>query len=571
MELSCQSKALDGLKTGENLISRLKTCRHLYPDDIAIRLYLSSTNIQEITYAQLYSQAEVVADKLINQNELPVGGKVAVFLETNLDAISAVYGIWLAGGVVVSVPPLARKSNADSYLSNLTFILDQVKPNLIFVNQTTEKILNTSELKATLIRQNNIDPREKIQSIDSRIDNQSIALIQYTSGSTSNPKGVQLTHQAITSNIQGMAERLSVSFDSKVLGWCPLSHDMGLIGTLLGPVYTKCETTLIPPFNFIMNPKIWIQLLSEYQITITTGPNFGYLLCANRFPEDLMDTIDLSALRHCVVGGEPVRAQTLTVFAQKFKRAGFRAESLHPGYGLAENVLTASLFTEDHPFIESVHPSENVEQKQSRFVSVGTPLPGVEIMILDDTGKSLSEHRLGEIAIKGDSLMTGYVGTNYEDTFTKDGWYRTGDLGWMLNGQLYIAGRKTDLMIRGGINYYSHDIEAALDNIEGIRPGSIACFSVPDEELGTERIIIWADARRNSAELQQTVSDEIFHRFGFTPDEVELLPPGSVLKTSSGKIQRLRCREYYLRGVRPLPRRNWKKCHTHLYRPPIQR
>lgn len=559
MELSCQSKALGRLKTGENLISRLKTCSQLYPNDIAIRLYLSSTNIQEITYAQLYSHAEAVADRLRNQNELPPGGKVAVFLETNVDAISAVYGIWLAGGVVVSLPPLARKRNAESYLSNLTFILDQMKPNLIFVNQATEEILKQSELKVPLIQQDHLTPGKKGQSVQPQLDNDSIALIQYTSGSTSNPKGVQLTHRSITSNIQGMAERLNVSFDSKVLGWCPLSHDMGLIGTLLGPVYTKSETTLIPTFNFIMNPKMWIQLLSNYQITITTGPNFGYLLCANRFPEDLIDTIDLSALTHCVVGGEPVKSETLIAFAEKFRRTGFRAESLHPAYGLAENVLAASLFTEDRPFIASAHPSNESKEKQSRFLSVGTPIRGTEVIILDDTGKSLPEYCLGEIAIRGDSLMTGYLGISHKETFTQNGWYRTGDLGWMLNGQLYVAGRKTDLMIRGGINYYSHDIEGALDNLEGIRPGSIACFSVPDEEWGTERIIIWADALRNSAELQQAISDEILHRFGFTPDEVELLPPSSVLKTSSGKIQRLRCREYYLRGIRPQPRRNWKK------------
>lgn len=558
MELSCHSKALGRLKSGENLVSRLKTCSQLYPNDIAIRLYLSSTNIQEITYAELYTQAEAVADQLIDNDKLPRGGKVGVFLETNFDSISAIYGIWLAGGVVVSLPPPARKRDADIYLSTLLFILDQVEPDLIFVNETTEKILSSSVLKVPLIRQDNFIPKKKILPIHPSLDNHSIALIQYTSGSTSNPKGVQLTYHAIAANIQGLAERLNVSFDSKVLGWCPLSHDMGLIGTLLGPVYTKCETTLIPTFNFIMNPKIWIRLLSNYQITITTGPNFGYFLCANRFPESFVDTMDLSALTHCLVGGEPVKAKTLAAFSQKFKRAGFRAESLHPAYGLAENVLAVSLLIEDRPFIEAVHPSEELEEEQSRFVSVGTPIPGVEIIILDDTGKSLPEYCLGEIAIRGDSLMTGYIGASDEETFTQDGWYRTGDLGWILNGQLYVAGRKTDLMIRGGINYYSHDIEVALDNLEGIRPGSIACFSVPDEGLGTERIIIWADSRRNCAKLQQAVSDEILHRFGFTPDEVELLPPGSVLKTSSGKIQRLRCREYYLRGIRPRPRRNWK-------------
>ena len=559
MELSCQSKVLGRLKTGENLISRLKTCSQLYPNDIAIRLYLSSTNIQEITYAELYTRAEAVANQLINHDNLPPGGKVAIFLETNLDAISAIYGIWLAGGVVVSLPVPGRKNDRDSYLSNLGSVLGQVEPDLIFVTQATKKILSPSGLEVTRIRQDNILLKKETPSINPPIANHSPALIQYTSGSTSNPKGVQLTHHAIIANVQGIAERLNVNFDSKVLGWCPLSHDMGLIGTLLGPVYTKCETTLIPTFNFIMNPKIWIQLLSNYQITITTAPNFGYLLCANRFPESLIDTIDLSALTHCLVGGEQVKSETLAAFAEKFKRTGFRAESLHPAYGLAENGLAVSLFIEDRPFIESAHPSEKSKERQNLFVSVGTPIRGVEIIILDDTGKPLPEYSLGEIAIKGDSLMTGYVGISHVETFTQSGWYRTGDLGWVLNGQLYIAGRKTDLMIRGGINYYSHDIEEVLDNLEGIRPGSIACFSVPDEELGTERIIIWADARRNSAKLKQTVSDQIRHRFGFTPDEVELLPPGSVLKTSSGKIQRLRCKEYYLRGIRPQPRRNWKK------------
>lgn len=557
MGIPCGAEKLDGLKTENKLLYRLKELAHLYPDDLAIRLYNSSTNIQEVTYGGLYSKAISVSGTLINKYRLPSGEGVGIFLDTSLSAIVSIYGIWLAGGIVVSLPLPTRKNDLDFYLSRLRIILDQTNLRFIIVSKANERILNKLNLKMTVIQRDQIVKQNKT-SVNNKyvnINSNNISIIQYTSGSTSSPKGVQLSHDAVVSNIESITECLNINNKSKALGWLPLSHDMGLIGTVLLPIYSRCEVNLIPPISFMLNPKIWVQLLSKYKITVTIGPNFAYALCAHKFPEELLKSIDLSSLEHCLVGSEPVKSKTLEDFIRKFKKAGLRVESLRPCYGLAENVVAVSIFKQDCTFIEKPHPVSNGNGSQNQFVSMGKPLRDIEVTILDDFGKSLSENQLGEIAIKGHSLMSGYVGEKPEYTFTKDGWYLTGDLGWKSKGQLYIAGRKTDLIIRSGVNYYAHDIENALNDLEGVRQGGVACFGITDDEIGTERIIIWVEIylsrKTNKSELERKISDRVFQHFGFEPDEIEVFQRRIIPKTSSGKIRRFHCKEYYLNFLRP--------------------
>jgi acyl-CoA synthetase (AMP-forming)/AMP-acid ligase II len=418
-------------------------------------------------------------------------------------------------------------------------------------------MLSKLNLKMTVIQRDQIVKQNKT-SVNKKyvnINSDNVSIIQYTSGSTSSPKGVQLSHDAVVSNIESITECLNINNKSKSLGWLPLSHDMGLIGTVLLPIHSKCETTLIPPISFMLNPKIWMQLLSEYKITVTIGPNFAYALCAHKFPEELLETIDLSSLEHCLVGSEPVKSKTLVDFIRKFKKTGLRAESLRPCYGLAENVVAVSIFNQSSTFIEETHPASNGNGWLNQIVSMGKPLKGIEVTIMDNSGELLSDSQPGEIAIKGHSLMSGYVGEKPEYTFTKDGWYLTGDLGWKSNGQLYIAGRKSDLIIRSGVNYYAHDIENVLNNLEGVRQGGVACFSITDDEIGTERIIIWVEinlSRKTSkSELENKINDRVFKRFGFKPDEIEISHHRIIPKTSSGKIRRLHCEENYLNIQRP--------------------
>ncbi len=557
MEISCGAEKLDGLKAENKLLYRLKELAHCYPDDLAVRLYNSSTNIQEVTYGELYRKATSVSDTLTNKHRLPSGEGVGIFLDTSLSAIASIYGIWLARGFIVSLPLPIRKNDLDSYLSRLRIILDQTNLRFIIVSKANERMLSKLNLKMTVIRRDQIVKQNKT-SVNKKyvnINSDNVSIIQYTSGSTSSPKGVQLSHDAVISNIESITECLNINNKSKALGWLPLSHDMGLIGTVLLPIYSKCEATLIPPISFVLNPKIWMQLLSKYKITVTIGPNFAYALCAHKFPEELLETIDLSSLKHCLVGSEPVKSKTLVDFIRKFKKVGLRAESLRPCYGLAENVVAVSIFKQDCAFIEESHPVSNRNGSQNQFVSMGKPLQGIEVTIMDNSGKLLSDNQLGEIAIKGHSLMRGYVGINTEDTFTRDGWYLTGDLGWKSKGQLYIAGRKTDLIIRSGVNYYAHDIENALNDLEGVRQGGVACFGITDDEIGTERIIIWAEinlSRKTSkSELENKINNRVFKRFGFKPDEIEISQHRIIPKTSSGKIRRFHCQEYYLNSLRP--------------------
>jgi acyl-CoA synthetase (AMP-forming)/AMP-acid ligase II len=554
--ISCGTEKLDGLKTENKLLYRLKELAHLYPDNLAIRLYNSSTNIQEVTYGGLYSKAISVSNTLANKYRLPSGEGVGIFLDTSLSALASIYGIWLARGFIVSLPLPTHKNDLDSYLSRLRIILDQTKLRFIIVSKANERILSKLNLKITLIQRDQVIKQNKT-SVNNKYENinNNVSIIQYTSGSTSSPKGVQLSHDAVISNIESITKCLNINNKSKALGWLPLSHDMGLIGTVLLPIHSKCEVTLIPPISFMLNPKIWVQLLSKYKITVTIGPNFAYALCAHKFPDELLKSIDLSSLEHCLVGSEPVKSKTLVDFIRKFKKVGLRTESLHPCYGLAENVVAVSIFKQDGTFIEEAHPASSGNGKQNRFVSMGKPLRGIEVTILDDSGKLLSDNQLGEIAIKGQSLMSGYVGEKPEYTFTKDGWYLTGDLGWKSKGQLYIAGRKTDLIIRSGVNYYAHDIENALNDLEGVRQGGVACFGITDDEIGTERIIIWAEinlSRKTSkSELENKINNRVFKRFGFKPDEIEISHRRIIPKTSSGKIRRFHCKEYYLNSREP--------------------
>ncbi len=545
------------LKTENKLLYKFNKLANLYPNDLAIRLYNSSTNIQEVTYGELYRTASNVSDTLTNIHKLPSGEGVGIFLDTSLSAVASIYGAWLARGFIVSLPLPTRKNDLDFYLSGLKAIIDQANLRFIIVSKANERIISKLNLKMTVIQRDQIVKQNKIlvnkKSVNIKSNN--VSIIQYTSGSTSSPKGVQLSHDALVSNIESITECLNINNKSKALGWLPLSHDMGLIGTVLLPLYSKCEVTLIPPISFMLNPKLWIQLLSKYKITVTIGPNFAYTLCAHKFPEELLETIDLSSLEHCLVGSEPVKSRTLIDFIQKFKKAGLKTESLKPCYGLAENVVAVSIFKQDCAFIEETSPASNGDGRQHKFVSMGRPLQGIEVTIMDNSGKILLDSQIGEIAIRGHSLMSGYVGRNPENTFTKDGWYLTSDLGWKDNGQLYITGRKSDLIIRGGENYYAHDIENVLNDLKGIRQGGIVCFGITDDEIGTERIIIWVEIYitgiNSKYDLENEINDRVFNRFGFKPDEIEISHHRIIPKTSSGKIQRFHCKERYMSAQHP--------------------
>ncbi len=545
------------MKTENKLLYQLNELAHLYPDDLAVRLYNSSTNTQEVTYGELYRKASSVSDTLINKYGFPSDEGVGIFLDTSLSAIASIYGIWIARGFIVSLPLPTRKNDLDFYLSRLRTIIGQANLRFIIVSKANERMLSKLNLKMTVIQRDQIIRQDKtsVNNKYGNINSDDVSIIQYTSGSTSSPKGVQLSHNAVVSNIESITECLNINSKSKSLGWLPLSHDMGLIGTVLLPIYSKCEATLVPPISFMLNPKIWMQLLSKYKITVTIGPNFAYALCAHKFPEELLETIDLNSLEHCLVGSEPVKSKTLVDFTSKFKKAGLRAESLRPCYGLAENVVAVSIFKQDCTFLEEPHPVSNGNGNQNYFISMGRPLQGIEVTIMDNSGKLLPDSQPGEIAIKGRSLMSGYVGQNPDYTFTQDGWYRTGDLGWKTNGQLYVAGRKSDLIIRSGVNYYAHDIENELNDLEGVRQGGIACFGIMDDELGTERMIIWVEIylsrKINKSRLEDEIINRVFKRFGFEPDGIEISHLRIIPRTSSGKIRRLNCKEIYLNIQRP--------------------
>lgn len=390
-----------------------------------------------------------------------------------------------------------------------------------------------------------------------------LAFLQYTSGSTGAPKGVALSHGNVMSNVQAIGRAIGLNEEDVGVSWLPLYHDMGLIGVLCS-LYWGGQVISLSPLEFAKNPAMWLRAISEYRGTLSPAPNFAFRRCL-RLPEEEVADIDLSTWRVAFNGAEPVDAETLERFAERFGRYGFRASALYPVYGLAEHTLAVSFPELGQGFkVDTVDRIRLAESAVAvsvcpqypdavRFVSVGTPLEGVTVEIRDPRGAVLPDGHVGEVVVRSASVMTGY----FEDAAAtadalSDGWLRTGDLGYLKAGSLYITGRRKDLVIRAGRNYYPQDIEEAAAGIEGVRAGRVVAFSVPSDD-DEERLVVLAETRMSEEsqriELSKHISAAIAARIGFRPHRVALKARGALPITSSGKVRRGIARERFLDGT----------------------
>jgi fatty-acyl-CoA synthase len=362
-----------------------------------------------------------------------------------------------------------------------------------------------------------------------------IAFVQFTSGSTSTPKGVALSHANLSSNIDAIngSAGLMTGSDDIGVSWLPLNHDMGLVGMALGAMYAARPCVLLPPQSFVKRPAEWLRALTRHRGTISFAPCFAYDLCVRRVKEADLDGLDLSSWRVAGCGAEPIHPPTLAAFARKFAPVGFRETSFLPSYGLAEHVLAATFA-----------PRGRALRTENSIVSCGSPLPGHSIRIVDEENQPVPARHVGEILLSGPSVMLGYYQEDEPGDVIEDGWLRTGDLGYLADGELFVCGRLKDVIIAHGRKYHPQDLEWAVDDLAGVRRGRVVAFGTAGEGRA-DRVVMVVEPNGTvpAASLTEMVRRRIGDLFGLYVDEVAIVPSGTVGRTTSGKVQRAATRE----------------------------
>jgi 1-acyl-sn-glycerol-3-phosphate acyltransferase len=523
---------------------------------------------EEITYGLLWESAAAIAGGL-RERGVRKGDTVALMFPTGMDFLRCFQGILIAQAIPVPLYPPVRLDWLEEYLLRQSGILGNAGARiLISIEQalpvasvlrravpsiaelTTADSLARSGAPATTTEGSATDP----------------ALIQYTSGSTGSPKGVLLTHANLLANIRAISAGVALLPTDVGVSWLPLYHDMGLIGTWLCALVQGVPIALQSPLSFLARPERWLWTIHQRRGTLSAAPNFAYELCVRKIPDAALEGLDLSSWRCALNGSEPVSPDTLERFARRFERYGFRREALMPVYGLAECAVALSFPPPGRgPLVDSVArtpferesralPVGARESGALRFVSVGVPLPEHELRIVNGTGDDVPERTVGRLVFRGPSVMAGYYRSPEmtRSVTLPGGWIDSGDLAYRAAGELFITGRIKDLIIAGGRNIVPQEVEEIVGSVEGVRKGCVAAFGVADEALGTERLVVVAETRLTDRDARSKLDEAIVARvsegIGLPPEQVLIADPGSVLKTSSGKIRRGATKELYTSG-----------------------
>jgi len=438
-----------------------------------------------------------------------------------------------------------------AYQTHLSHVLNQITPAAILTNQSYAADIraNNPQYTGLILEEESIALHSDY--IPTRWQNASsddTAIIQHSSGSTGLQKGVALSHQMILRQCESYAKAIQLdSNHDAIASWIPLYHDMGLFTTWLLPLLHGVRVYAIDPFEWIQKPSSFLKLISDHKATLAWQPNFAYQVLASRVTSDEMQGVNLSSVRGISNCSEPARAKSHDLFLNRFENNGLKRSALWVCYAMAENsfaVTTAGSTTQP------------VELSPSGVLSVGIPIEGCLVTIVDETRRTLKDPEVGEVAIQSPFLLKNYY-RNEEATqknLDPDGWYYTGDMGFLNQGQLYITGRKKDLIIVGGRNFYPQDLEAIMDDCEGTLPGRSVALSLDDESSGTSKIILLAESvLTDTTELSALIRRQIYEELDCPVSEVHIVPPKWLLKTTSGKIARRPNLERYLGGEMPKP------------------
>ena len=511
------------------------------------------TESARLTYGELDRQARATAMRLLQ--ETSPGDRALLLYPPGLEFVAAFFGCLYAG--VVAVPAYPPRSHRRS--GRLASIVEDARPGIVLTTAALAARWTTEEGRPAelgslrWIATDEVPGDLAVGWREPRTDRSSLAFLQYTSGSTSTPKGVMVSHGNLLANEETIRLAFGQSEESVIVGWLPLYHDMGLIGNVLQPLYVGAPCVLMSPLAFLQSPARWLRTVSRYRATTSGGPNFAYEFCAQRISEEARRELDLSSWRVAFNGAEPVRADTLDRFAAAFAPCGFRREAFYPCYGLAEATLFVS---------GGEHQARPVvrEREGRPLVGCGRPWGGQRIAAVSrETLAPCAEGEVGEIWVAGPTVTPGYWGRPEatEETFGarlaggEGPFLRTGDLGFLAAGELFVTGRIKDLVIVRGRNHYPQDLELSAErSLPSLRPGGGAAFTV--ETAGQERLILVQEVERGARvdplAALQAIREAIAEEHDVHVHQVVLIRAGSLPKTSSGKVQRHVCRQAFLEG-----------------------
>ena len=537
--------------------------------DVGVRVLDRQERERWVAWPEMLQRARDVAGGL-QAIGVRRGDLVALVFPTEPDFLDAFFGTVLAGAVPAPLYPPVQLGRLDEYLRRTSAMIRESGARLLLANRRMARLLGEVVRRA--------QPALGCRALDELprgtpdvpdVGPGDLALVQFSSGTTAEPKAVALSHRAVVSQAtllnsywpEGATPESGVS-------WLPLYHDMGLVGTIFTALERPGTVTLIPPELFVARPAVWLRAISRYRATISPAPNFAFAHAVARIEDRELDGVDLSSWRIALCGGETVVSRVLAAFAERFARWRFRAEALTPVYGLSEATLAVT-FSDPERRFRSLRVNrtrialEGVAARDDdgvELVSLGRPVPGFEIRIAGDEGPALPEGRVGVVECRGPSVMDGYLGRpDATAKVIRGGWLDTGDLGFLLDGELYVSGRAKDMLLIRGRNYAPDDVERAVDGVPGVGPGrSIAVSWLPEEAAG-EVLYLFVEAARGvpASEFDAVArasSDAVVAATGLAPDRVLVLEPGTLPRTSSGKLRRHEALSRYLNDALSAPR-----------------
>ncbi len=547
------------------------------PDKLAIVLQKAGRADQLITYRELMRGAMSYA-RIFSGEGIRPGEVVVLVLQHSVDLIYSFFGAILNGSIPSIMPFLTEKLSPERYQEDMAALIKITHPAAIVTYPGFLEVVRGSLHAGDSVR-TVLDTNMLYQSTELDFDSLSgfkqepedIVLLQHSSGTTGLQKGVALSHKAVLNQLNSYSEAIQLDQSDVIVSWLPLYHDMGLIAGFILPILNGITLVLISPFDWVRAPYRLFHAITQYRGTLCWLPNFAYNFCAQKIRDRDLNGVDLSSMRAIINCSEPMRWESHQMFLKRFQAYNFHPEALNTCYAMAENVFAVTQGGIHEPVnVDEIEDDAFTHQKLAipvsqgktiRMLSAGRSISNTKVCILEDQNpdntqvkvhrKELPDRHIGEIALLSDCMLTGYY--NRDDLTQKafyNGWYLTGDLGYLVDGELYVIGRKKDLIIVGGKNIYPQDLESIANQVPGVRPGRVVAFGIFNSELGTEEVVMVAEVDDLRAETRQHIADQI--RWRVTKDSaialrhVQIVDPKWIIKTSSGKTARGANRDKYI-------------------------
>lgn len=524
-------------------------------------------------YGELAREARRIAAGLIAR-DINVGDRVALMLPTSLEFFVSFFGILYAGGVPVPIYPPLRLSQLEEHVNRQAGILRNAGARLLITTTRGQKLATLLQPQVPTISAVE-SPAVLSSGPEIRLpptgDERATALLQYTSGSTGDPKGVVLSHANLLANIRAIGQAMDASSRDVFVSWLPLYHDMGLIGAWLATLYYGAPLYVMSPLTFLAHPESWLWAIHQYRATLSAAPNFAFETCRTKIDNADIEGLDLSSLRLVANGAEPVSANSIRRFTERFRAYGFRPEAMTPAYGLAESTVGLTVPPLGRgPRIDRVdrhalgstgiaQPAAPTDTSPLEFVSCGQPIPGHDVRIVDAQGREVADRVIGRLEFRGPSATPGYFQNEAKTKELFDGgWLDSGDQAYRADGEIFITGRIKDMVIRAGRHIFPQEAEDTVGELPGIVKAGVALIGTRDRTSGTERVVIVAETTQEDQSARDRLRDQAqaaaVNVLGAPADEIVFVPPDTIPKTASGKIRRSTTRELYDAGQLGAPR-----------------